>query len=95
MVQIIAAIKRSTKTANIESPPFYCQRLFILERNLHRLAEIVKLEEELSLIKFTCKASIIFSEVHFYHPVTTTIEFNSSKLCCLVIKIPDWDLPKT
>jgi hypothetical protein len=44
MVQIIAAIKRSTKTANIESPPFYCQRLFILERNLHRLAEIVKLD---------------------------------------------------
>src|SRR4030042_1807191 len=44
MVQIIAAIKRSTKTANIESPPFYCQRLFILERNLRRLAEIVKLD---------------------------------------------------
>jgi hypothetical protein len=44
MVQIIAAIKRSTKTANIESPPFYCQRLFILERNLHHLAEILKLD---------------------------------------------------
>jgi hypothetical protein len=44
MVQIMAAIKRSTKTANIESPPFYCQRLVILERNLHRLAESVKLD---------------------------------------------------
>ena len=44
MVQIMAAIKKSTKTANIESPPFYCQRLFILERNLYRLAEIVKLD---------------------------------------------------
>jgi hypothetical protein len=57
MVQIIAAIKRSTKTANIESPPFYCQRLFILERNLHHLAEILKLDfrKEVSIFSLSLK----------------------------------------
>jgi hypothetical protein len=38
MVQIMAAIKRSTKTGNIESPPFYCQRPLLKLNSFHRRA---------------------------------------------------------
>jgi hypothetical protein len=36
MVEIMAAIKRITKTANIESPPFYCQRPLLKLNSFHR-----------------------------------------------------------